>query len=166
MRAAPYHPPPSVQWTRPGLVEVLGATAFSAVGLALSEGDLRAPRPAGLPSVGSGWNESGGVLTGRCPEGLSSSSFHPAYLSPSPSHSTPFLPFLSFFHPCPVPAISLSPLLSLLSFSTLSFSLFLTFLSAGHPPCLFLSTVPDPCLYFPLLSFTLPPPRSSQAWLR
>ena len=41
-----------------------------------------------------------------------------------------------------------APLLSLLSFSTLSFPSSRLFCSLGHPPCLFLSTVPDPCLCF------------------
>ena len=81
MRAAPTTQSPSVHWTRPGLVEVLGATAFCS-GVWPQEG-FESPKACR-------WYSPEGVR-----EGLSSSSFHPAYLSPSASHSTPFL-----FHFC------------------------------------------------------------------
>lgn len=154
--------------TQPGLVEVLGTTAlYTGVPLQIGTWEPRGLQISPFLDLGGG---EGGVYSPKgVPEDLSyislsvlPASLHPL-LTPLPSSSM----FIFLPHPCLVPAtlplttISVPPLPLL--FDTLV-SVFSSFLfcsclpTSGHPPRLFLSTFPDPCLCFlSSASLSLPP---------
>ena len=143
--------------TQPGLVEVLGATAlYTGVPLQMGMWEPRGLQISLFLDLGG---DEGGVYSPEgVPEDLSyiSLSVLPAFLhpllTPLPSSSI----FIFLFHPCLVPAIlpltTSGPPLPLLSDTLVSvFSSFLfcsCLPTTGHPPRLFLSTFPDPCLCF------------------